>query len=327
MSKTVNNIFPNQTSTIPYNALLTERILFDFRRGLPIFLDHADGFFIKPTEFLDPSLEQNIITTITGNADGQPIITNNQNIPNIENLLKLIKLSELTPSISIYPCDDLKLKQCVVNIKLDQLDIFTDTEFSIEKIVETPLPTSYYEECTLVTYRVYPGFYEYYALIIGKPDLSSPVNIRLHAECLTGDLLGSLRCDCRSQLHKALKDFAKDADHHGGVIIYIRQEGRNIGLLNKMKAYDLQNKGYDTVDANLMLGFKIDERDYQAASLILKDIGISSVNIFTNNPTKIASLEKHNITIANRVAHYTEPQKYNKNYMQTKKERIGHLPE
>jgi GTP cyclohydrolase II len=327
MSHLINNIFPNQTSIIPYSELLLERILFDFRRGLPIFLNYQDGYFIKPTEFISPNHHSDAIVTIFGNSDGNPIIKNDalnmwSDYGNI--FLSLIKMSELQPSISLYPCDDNNLKACVTHITLDTIKQFSNIHYTIEKITQTNLPTIYHEECTLIAYRVIPSFYEYYALVVGKPDMSQAINIRLHAECLTGDLLGSLRCDCQPQLHKALHDFS---EHDGGIIIYIRQEGRNIGLLNKLRAYALQNTGHDTVDANLLLGFTLDERDYQAAALILHDLGVKTVNILTNNPTKISALEKYNIQIANRIAHYTEPQKYNEQYLDTKKNRIGHLPE
>jgi GTP cyclohydrolase II len=233
-------------------------------------------------------------------------------------------MSELQPSISLYPCNDDALRKCVTAITVDDIQKFAPVAYTIEKITQTNLPTIYHENCDLIAYRVIPSFYEYYALIIGKPDMSKPVNIRLHAECLTGDLLGSLRCDCQPQLHKALQDFASN---DGGIIIYIRQEGRNIGLMNKLRAYKLQNAGHDTVDANLMLGFMLDERDYQAAALILHDLGVKTVNLLTNNPTKIAALEKYNIKIVNRVAHYTQTQKHNEHYIDTKKNKIGHLPE
>jgi GTP cyclohydrolase II len=323
-----NNIFPNHFKAIPYSGLLQERILFDFRRGLPVFLDVKDGYFMKPTEFLSPKIsDTNII--IHGDTDGNPVIANDaDNFWNsyAKPLLSLIKMSELEPSLALYPCDDIRLKKCVTHITLDDIDNFAQINYTIEKITQTNLPTIYHENCTLMAYRVIPSFYEYYALVIGSPDLTKSVNIRLHAECLTGDLLGSLRCDCQPQLHKALHDFSHN-NNEGGIIIYIRQEGRNIGLMNKMRAYDLQNKGHDTVDANLMLGFTLDERDYQAAALILHDLKITTVNLLTNNPQKIAALEKYNIHIDHRVSHYTEPQKHNQHYINTKKQKIGHLPE
>lgn len=327
MSNLINNIFPNQTSIIPYSELFIERILFDFRRGLPVFLDYKQGYFIKPTEFLSPNINRETVMTITGDTQGKAVIDNSIDLyfsQICDILLSLIKMSELQPAISIYECDDETLKKIVTHITLNDIQSLPDINYTIEKITETLLPTTYSENCRLIAYRVIPSFYEYYALIVGTPDFSKPVDIRLHAECLTGDLLGSLRCDCQPQLHKALHDFSHQA---GGIIIYIRQEGRNIGLLNKLRAYHLQNQGHDTVDANLMLGFTLDERDYKAASLILHDLGVNIVNLLTNNPSKISALEKYNIQIANRIAHYTKPQKHNQHYVDTKINRIGHLPE
>jgi GTP cyclohydrolase II len=330
MPDLINTIFPNQTSPIPYYGLLIERILFDFRRGLPVFLNYQSGYFIKPTEFTDPSIADDIKTIITGDENGNVIISNDAIISHqsAAALLSLIKMSELSPSITLYPSDTYSsdneaLKQCITHITLDDLEKISVPHYTIEKMTQTILPTSYDATAQLIAYRVIPSFYEYYALIIKNPDLSKPVNVRLHAECLTGDLLGSLRCDCQPQLHKALKEFG-NAD--GGVIIYIRQEGRNIGLLNKLKAYNLQNQGHDTVDANLLLGFKLDERDYQASALILQNLGIHHIRLFTNNPEKITAMEKYNIHIADRVAHYTPSHQYNAHYIETKQKRIGHLP-
>jgi GTP cyclohydrolase II len=330
MTCSVNSVFPNPNHIIPYVGLLIERVLFDFRRGLPVFLNNdQQGYFIKPTEF---TLCSDNYIIIKGNEIGEVVIEKHNlaidlSTEQAQSLLSLIKRSELVPSLTIYPCDDFQLKKCVTEISIDDLiNIHIScNQYNIEKITETILPTTYDKNSRLIAYRIVPSFYEYYALIINQPDFSQAVNLRLHAECLTGDLLGSLRCDCQPQLHKALSDFA--ASKQGGVIIYIRQEGRNIGLMNKLKAYNLQNQGYDTVDANLMLGFKLDERDYQASALILKDLSISQVNLYTNNPEKIKALQEQNIDVINRIEHYTQSQKYNETYIQTKQERIGHLPQ
>lgn len=321
-----NNIYPNNFQDIPYMGLLQEKIVFDFRRGLPVFLDFGAGYFLKPYEFLADNTHKNTVI-IKGDTQGNSVIENDTD--NLwadygNALLAMIKMSELSPALCVYPCDDINLKKIVTHINIQDLQTFCQIEYHIEKIIQTPLPTVYSSECTLIAYRVIPSFYEYYAIIVGNPDTTKTVDIRLHAECLTGDLLGSLRCDCQPQLHKALCDFS---NNHGGVIIYIRQEGRNIGLMNKVRAYDLQNKGHDTVDANLLLGFMIDERDYQAASMILKDLKINAVNVLTNNPEKIAALAKYNIHVDNRIAHYTQTQQYNEHYIHTKKHKIGHLPE
>ena len=147
------------------------------------------------------------------------------------------------------------------------------------------------------------------------------VNLRIHSECVTGDVFGSIKCDCQKQLELAIEYIAKN----GGLIIYHRQEGRNIGLLNKVNAYSLQDTGKNTVEANLALGFREDEREYSVVEYILKDLGIKKINILTNNPAKIDFLETLNIEIVERIPTIIEPNCYNKNYLNTKKEQLGHM--
>jgi len=147
------------------------------------------------------------------------------------------------------------------------------------------------------------------------------VNLRIHSECLTGDVFGSLKCDCQKQLELAISYIAKNS----GMIIYHRQEGRNIGLVNKVNAYHLQDMGKDTVEANLALGFKEDEREYSIVEYILKDLGIKKINILTNNPAKISFLEDLDVEIVERIPTIIEPSCYNKEYLNVKKEKMGHL--
>ena len=156
-------------------------------------------------------------------------------------------------------------------------------------------------------------------LVIFKEPLSNTPLVRVHSECLTGDAIGSLKCDCRDQLEYALKAI----NTKGGMVIYLRQEGRNIGLQNKTNAYALQDMGLDTVQANHQLGFKTDERSYEVVEFILEHFGIKKIKLLTNNPKKIESLE--NIEIVERLPIIIEANKYNKNYLKTKKEQMGHL--
>jgi len=146
-------------------------------------------------------------------------------------------------------------------------------------------------------------------------------NVRIHSECLTGDTLGSLKCDCNNQLHLSLEYIA----NHGGLVIYHRQEGRNIGLVNKINAYYLQDNGFDTIEANRELGFKDDERDYSSIAFILEDLKVSKLKIITNNPDKINFLEHNGIEVIERISAITPQNLYNQNYLQTKKESMGHL--
>ncbi|MBI1730323.1 GTP cyclohydrolase II [Candidatus Acetothermia bacterium] len=154
--------------------------------------------------------------------------------------------------------------------------------------------------------------------VVGKED----VPVRLHSECLTGDAVGSLRCDCRDQLEESLR-YIGNLDN--GLLLYLRQEGRGIGFINKIKAYQLQDFGYDTVEANEMLGFKADEREYKIAAHMLYSLKVKSIKLITNNPEKIKSLEQYGIKVAKRVPIVIEPNEFNRFYLETKRQKSGHL--
>ena len=163
---------------------------------------------------------------------------------------------------------------------------------------------------------------EHVALVMGDVADGEPVLSRIHSECLTGDALGSLRCDCGDQLATALKNIEKEGE---GVVLYMRQEGRGIGLANKMRAYELQDKGADTVEANVELGFAPDLRDYGIGAQILSDLGLTSIRLMTNNPAKRAGLEGYNLEIVERVPLVVKANKFDKRYLSVKKVKMGHL--
>lgn len=163
---------------------------------------------------------------------------------------------------------------------------------------------------------------DHVALVHGNPIGCADVPTRVHSECLTGDALGSLRCDCRDQLEVSLRAIAA---HECGLVLYLRQEGRGIGLLNKLRAYGLQDRGLDTVEANLALGFRDDEREYSIAAHMLHSLRVKSIRLLTNNPRKVEELARHGIKITDRLPHVIPPNEYNRFYLETKREKSGHI--
>ncbi len=195
------------------------------------------------------------------------------------------------------------------------------TSRSVQRLTDTRIPTQE-GEFTLSLYQNSVDEKDHLALLYGDVQDIDNVLVRIHSECFTGDVLGSLRCDCGAQLDAALRKIAEEGR---GVLLYLRQEGRGIGLLDKLRAYDLQDEGYDTVEANRMLGHEADERDYSIGALILKDLGISSVRLLTNNPEKIESLEQHGVSVQERVPLGPHVNQHNAEYLRTKVNRMRHM--
>ncbi|MDX9702450.1 MAG: bifunctional 3,4-dihydroxy-2-butanone-4-phosphate synthase/GTP cyclohydrolase II [Candidatus Auribacterota bacterium] len=195
------------------------------------------------------------------------------------------------------------------------------TEKLVQCVAQTILPTQY-GNFKMLAYRCEVSNSEHIALVMGTLNPDENTMVRVHSECLTGDVFGSLRCDCGDQLHQAMERIAKEGK---GVILYMRQEGRGIGLINKLKAYALQDKGLDTVEANEHLGFEPDLRDYGIGAQILVDLGLKNIILLTNNPKKVIGLQGYNINIVERVELASEPTKHNIRYLQTKKEKLGHM--
>ena len=163
---------------------------------------------------------------------------------------------------------------------------------------------------------------EHVAIVRGDVTNAEDVPVRVHSECLTGDVMGSLRCDCRDQLESALRMIGK---MDKGILLYMRQEGRGIGLINKIRAYGLQEHGYDTVEANIALGFRDDEREYSVAAHMLESLKVKSIKLITNNPKKIEDLEKNGVCVTGRIPHIMQPNQYNRFYLETKANKSGHL--
>jgi len=191
----------------------------------------------------------------------------------------------------------------------------------VNREVEVTLPTEF-GDFRVAAYSNQLDSKEHLALIKGDISRDTPTLVRVHSECLTGDIFGSYRCDCGPQLHAALKQIEEAGS---GVLLYMRQEGRGIGLLNKLRAYHLQEQGLDTVEANNKLGFPADLRDYGIGAQILKDLGVCKIKLLTNNPRKIKGLEGYGLEVLERVPLTIEPNNNNRSYLETKKSKLGHL--
>lgn len=207
----------------------------------------------------------------------------------------------------------------IISIK-DLIEYRLRLESLVEKGEEVDMPTEH-GHFRLIPFRQKSNGLEHIALIKGEWSEDEPVIVRVHSSCMTGDIFGSQRCDCGAQLHEAMKLIEKTGK---GVIVYLNQEGRGIGLMNKMRAYKLQEEGMDTVDANLCLGFKADERDYGVGAEILRKIGVHKMRLITNNPVKRIGLESYGLTITENISIEIEPNSYNSRYLHTKAERMGH---
>ena len=220
------------------------------------------------------------------------------------------------PDLAIF-CAEHEIKLCSVS---DLIEYRRRNEKLVERGATTTLPTEH-GEFTAIGYRSITDGKQHLALVKGDIAGKQDVLVRVHSECVTGDIFGSLRCDCGEQLQHALRQIAA-ADE--GVLLYLEQEGRGIGLLNKLRAYELQEQGFDTVEANLELGFAPDARDYGLGAQILADLGLTSIRILTNNPRKIVGIEAYGLTVSEEVPIEVEPQEHNIEYLRTKALKLGH---
>ncbi len=237
--------------------------------------------------------------------------------------IALTKAARLLPAALVLAVDDPAGFAAAHNLTLVSGQAALDTALSpLRPVISARLPLDVSEAGRLHIFRPDDGAEEHYAVEIGKPDRSLPVLSRLHSACFTGDLLGSLKCDCGPQLRGALGQMGAEG---AGVLLYLNQEGRGIGLANKMRAYSLQDQGFDTVEANHRLGFEDDERDFRIGAEILKKMGFNAVRLLTNNPAKVAKMESCGVQVVERVPLKVGENRHNHGYLATKAAKSGHL--
>ena len=238
--------------------------------------------------------------------------------------LRLAKSARLLPAMVVV---DISVQGFAAAHGLTEVDVLAaDAELDalspLHRIISARVPLQVSEAGRLHVFRPEDGSEEHYAVEIGQPDRNTPVLTRLHSACFTGDLLGSLKCDCGPQLRAALRHMG---DAGAGVLLYLSQEGRGIGLANKMRAYSLQDQGFDTVEANHRLGFEDDERDFRVGAEILKRLGFSQIRLLTNNPAKVDMMQANDVTVVERVPLKVGLNPLNAGYLDTKAKKSGHI--
>ena len=260
-----------------------------------------------------------------------------QTTPAMRVALELARLARLVPAIVTLSLPATALAPATVGglpaevaggdplyLRVSAEDVLAypqDRASSLLRVSEAPVPLTGHENSRFVLFRETVADLEHVAVIVGNPDASGPVLVRLHSSCLTGDLFASLRCDCGDQLRGAIDRLGED----GGVLLYLAQEGRGIGLANKLRAYARQDAGLDTIDADRYLGFRGDERNFAVAVQMLKDLGIGRIRLLTNNPSKIAALRQAGLDVVERLPISGQINRHNERYITTKRDRAGHL--
>ncbi|WP_068073245.1 GTP cyclohydrolase II [Novosphingobium lentum] len=281
----------------------------------PALIRAAEPFDLPTARALaDPSLD--LANPLRGPFRAEPIA-----VPDAaQAAMELARLAGILPAFMVLAAGD-----AAGTVTPADLAAFTDARrISIQ--ARARLPVSVCEDAEIVAFRARDDLREHVALVLGRQSGDRLPLVRLHSECLTGDVLGSLKCDCGPQLDAALAAMADEARNGGwGVLLYLRQEGRGIGLINKLRAYQLQDAGFDTVDANERLGLPSEARDFPVAARMLDLMGIGAIRLMTNNPAKVAALEGVGVTVAERVPHQLAANPHNARYLDTKRDRSGHL--
>ena len=236
--------------------------------------------------------------------------------------LRIVKDARLLPAALVVPWSDDADLDGITVLDADAVAEAIGALSPLHPLVAGRVPLAVAQASRVHVFRPDDGGEEHYAVEIGRPDRSKPVLARLHSACFTGDVLGSLKCDCGPQLHAALERIAEEG---AGILLYLNQEGRGIGLANKMRAYSLQDQGFDTVEANHRLGFEDDERDFRIGAALLSRLGISEVRLMTNNPRKITMMEEFGLKVTERVPLAVGRTDHNARYLDVKAEKSGHL--
>ncbi len=283
--------------------------------GAPVALDLPPALLAPESlaRLADPTLEQTL-PALPAARDAAP--------PGAEAALALAKLARLLPAVLAAPAGEAPPGAILSVSAADVLAYRPAAALSLRRLTEAQVPLSAAPDARIVIFRPADGGTEHLAILVGDPAAQPAPLVRLHSECFTGDLLDSLRCDCGAQLRGAI---ARMAEAGAGVLLYLAQEGRGIGLASKLRAYTLQDRGLDTLDANRALGWEADERNFLLAATMLESLGIRRVRLLTNNPDKLSGLAACGIEIAGREPHAFAPNGINDEYLATKARRFGHL--
>lgn len=284
--------------------------------GRPVLMRGAEAFDLDTATLVaDPS--RDLAAPLKGPFQALPIDWKEQ----ASAALELARIAGILPAFLVDPVGAGEAQ----SVKPSDLTAFSDPS-RLTIATRARLPVEAYEGAEIIAFRSADDIREHTALVIGQRSSDRKPLVRLHSECLTGDVFGSLKCDCGPQLNGALAAIAQEAKQGGwGIVLYLRQEGRGIGLVNKLRAYRLQDQGFDTLDANTRLGLPAEARDFPIAARMLDLMGIDTVRLITNNPEKVAAFEAAGVTVVERVAMPLAPGVHNHIYLATKRDRAGHL--
>lgn len=288
-------------------------------------LDDALLAFALPDGGLDPGRIHGIADPTVEQFAAEPLVE--VEVPGLAGAgLLLAKLARLLPAVVAAPMAAASAgKSGLIRVSAsDAVHYPMQSASRLVRVAEAQVPLEDAPDARLVAFRSPDAGIEHLALLVGRPELSEAPLVRLHSECFTGDFLGSMRCDCGPQLRRSIQKMAAEGS---GVLLYLAQEGRGIGLVNKLRAYALQDRGLDTLDANLALGWGVDERSFLAAATMLEALGVRRIRLMTNNPAKVAALQACGITVSARLSHVIAANGVDDGYLATKVQRFGHLPD